>query len=362
MENKSAWIFKPKEDFLFLFSIPLISLFFLFSNNILLLQINGILLTTMNLFLSGGHGLGPILYFAFNRAEQERIKKFNKAVNIFLILSMSLPVIIMICSIYFYAIGDHKTKGILFLIMGFFYLIWNTYHFTQQQFGILAILKSKINIYTKYQRWFDLLICHLFLSIIPMLIWYSIGIRFEALSLFDIPTKKLTNILPNSEFIFSTLYLIFFAFVIYTIFKKKFSLPIHLQYFSILIQSVGMMIHPIFFTLVIFGSTHRLQEIYFVAKIADKDLNISFKKILKYLILISLTMYFIFESQAFQNNKVSNFGSYRGMENLSLLWYAFFSIGNGLLIGINFGHFYIDSYIYKNRSWKSTSLVTQGAL
>lgn len=269
---------------------------------------------------------------------------------------MTLPVITMICSIYFYAIGDHKTKGILFLIMGLFYLIWNTYHFTQQQYGILAILKSKINAYTKYQRWFDLAICHLFLTVIPMLIWYSIGIRFESLSLFNLYQKKFTPTLPNSESMYYVLYLIFFAFVIYSILKKKFSLPVHLQYFSVFIQSIGMMIHPIFFTLVVFGSTHRLQEIYFVAKIANHDMNVSFKKILKYLILISIIMYFLFASQGFQSHKISNYGSYTGMQDLSLLWYTFFALGNGIILSINFGHFFIDSYIYKNRNWKSTSI------
>lgn len=83
MNNNSVWIFKPKEDFLFIFSIPLISLFLLFTNNAFILQISGVLLIAMHLFLSGGHGLGPILYYALNRSEQERIKKLNKYVNIF---------------------------------------------------------------------------------------------------------------------------------------------------------------------------------------------------------------------------------------------------------------------------------------
>ncbi len=351
--KKQGWLHSPMVDFLFIFSIPFI-LTILFKFNFSQDGYKKLIIFSF-IFLSTGHNLAPIIFYFFNKQERVRIDKICHNFKSWLILSFAMPVIIMWFSFYFYVAGNEYLKILMFSLMGCIYFLWNLFHFAKQQFGILCIfnfLSASGSASCKYERKIQFTYCFILLGVIPALIWTSepsIFYAFLALFSGDFKINIFESYFAKSYFYF-VYAVIFFLIIIFTIFYKK-SLPVFMQYLSILIQSVGIVTLPFFFALVV-ATTHWFQEIYLISHLMKEQGKKSLILKILMFIMVSIIGYYIIRRLNITNNYVRKYGEYSGMVNISYSEYLLYATLSGVLMGLNFAHFCTDRFVFKNRNWK----------
>lgn len=352
MSSLNKWLYTPTSDFLGLFLIPILSISLFFFKDLTTDANLNFGLAIINFVLSGGHNLGPTLYYLFSKQERLRIYQYQSKINYFIFFAFITPIVLISISYFFYRNDNQQMKVKLLATYGLLYLFWNTFHFIKQQLGILILFKSKNHAYENYGKNVDKLFVYFALGFIPVLAWYDFGIRFISLELiFNLP-RKISLLSETSK---NSLSLVLIAVTILIVLihakRKILSVPIFLSYLSILIQSLGILYMPLFYTLIIYSAAHWTQEIYLLGRYTQKDFKISLVTSTLFLILTSFLAYFLLSMKFWGENKIEVFGRISGFSNLSPMQYFAATVIVGTILGVNFVHFALDRYIHKRRLW-----------
>jgi len=331
--------------FLCIFAIPIFSVIILF-NKQLALGLFDPLFFLIYFLLAGAHNWGPVFYYLTSSREKARVRQLQPHIGRYLILIMLVPILGYLISAIYYEQNLPNMKLLIFSIFAFVYLVWNTFHFTAQQKGILKLLKR--NGQDKWDKYFDIATCHILLTIMPVAVWFSIGYRISFLDInkelqeaINIYSKQ---ILSSFNFIYLSIFIILFIYISY----RRFHYLIVFQYISILIQSLGIYLVPSFFTLIIYSATHWLQENYFISVYTQNEFRKY--KLLSFVFaaVLSISFYYLY-FHLLVENRVTVFGEVTGMSGMSFIDYIFFALVNSFLLAVNYLHFYLDGFLHRKK-------------
>lgn len=361
MKSK-GWIYNPPVDLAFIFFgvITMTTLITLQSRAFEQLVTIGIVALALRIIYSPSHFVAPILLLIFNKTERLRI--LSRSPNYYKVcLGIIATNLILFGSATFLYAQQLQFEHVYIpiAIIGGAYYIWNGWHFATQQFGIIQIYRSISNL-KHPNRKLEFIFCILILFVLPIPFIFAAGLRDH---FFTYHFGKFVWSWESQ--IFSGIIALIIAYLVFQIFriKRLINIQIALSYLQIILLGAFICISPGVLSLLVFSLSHWIQEIFLVSLIHSRSqenskLSKSFFPILLNfvsLIFSGLVVAIIFHKMPiFSENKVTVFGQFQGMFELSPLGFSFAALMSALFMSIAFIHFYTDKLIYAGRKWNTS--------
>jgi hypothetical protein len=315
--------------------------------------------------LWGGHILSPVVVSWANRDLRAHMLKNTRKFIL-------LPLALLLGSVILGVLGDlSQWPGIsrevtvhlnprLFLF--YVFLLWNTWHFAAQHFGVLSIYRRSAGQVSNRDRWLDRAFCVTMTCVLTPLAWYSQS-RSDLLAnlLSYLPSPSMLSGLATA--IIATSAILTVSHLTVEAAKSNSSLPRVGYILSIGIQPIfGSISHPIYH-MAVFSICHWLIEFALASKILHGQraarhpatprlplLKSGFAIGVLLFVLMSVGMFVLFHSRTFHAIVGIVPASGYGQDSLFSYKIGVFQLAFGALSGAYFGvsfvHFLYDRYLY----------------
>lgn len=262
------WLVGPAQDIIFNFAalwlIPLT--FILNANYPAHIYSFYIIISTP---LISAHGNAPFFLLMLSpqvrrTVAEQRPRYLGEALVIFLI-----PLLLGITS----AILLQKNPGskafyLPITAMCLVYHLWNQYHYSMQNFGIMKIYRRMLGLQSAESDKFDLYLTLGLTFFVQMLVWSLSNIRIDFYTFFFRPPTP-PPMIRESCLAIATI--CFLTCVVRAYLRRELSLPIILGYLNVCGLTIVICYAPLVFTLLANGAVHWLQAIFLTAYQLHED-------------------------------------------------------------------------------------------
>ncbi len=293
--------------------------------------------------LWGGHILSPMLC-AWSTPKLRSHLRENK----FNLITIPLVILASSCALGVFSINASQPPNPWFqakweitgigYLMGLTFLVWNTWHFASQHYGVLSIYRIRAKQFESFDKRFDRFFCLFMTGVLLPISWYTQSARLDMLFEY-LPTPKPMGRLAITVIVISVILL---AYAL----KKEWGRSTRSVPKLIYLTSIG--VQPIFGTIsyplyhfAIFSMAHWIVAIALAARIQSNKYNQKFAVHAAFFLCLSIPMYFLFRSTYFVNWLLDVFAVNVTINVTGLLI--------GFAYGITFVHFIYDRYIYSFR-------------
>ena len=323
--------------------------------------------------LWGGHILSPLVVSWANRELRAHMPRAKWKFII-------VPLCLLLASITLGMLGDlsqwrsippEVTRHVNPRLLLFYtFLLWNTWHFASQHFGVLSIYRRSAGRSSHRERRWDRTFCVAMTCVLTPLAWYAQDreeIFAQLFSYLPDPTA-----LPRlSIAIIVTAVVVTMSYLIVEILNPKSSLPRGLYVVSIGIQPIFATISYPIYHVAVFSICHWLTALGLASKILRSEVTqvaAAERQVLPWLAatprrgfamgilvfaLISVGMFLLFHSKTFHDMVGIVAASGHGQESLFAyktgVFQVAFGVVSGAYFGISFVHFMYDRYVYAFR-------------
>lgn len=253
-------------------------------------------------------------------------------------------------------LGAQFVKSELWLTLGSLYLLWNTWHFSAQNFGVLSLYRGVSNQNSILDRKVDKYFCLFMGCVLQPIIWLCIEARWGPIIKL-LPRWSHWDVVINISLGVAVATCI--SYIIYELKKANRSYQKIGYALSISIQSFAGVWGYYPFHFLAYSVPHWLVEIGITGTIQANDVATSkkFKKYSKIAVYFGVLMALIFLLEPFTEDDglVLNWWETLTTTNLSdskiVADFSLATIISILILPRSFIHFYISRQIYKSTRW-----------
>ena len=306
--------------------------------------------------IGGLHSFFPLLAAVSSTAFIERLRPQKQKILLYSVFIVGVSFAMGI-------LGSQLAQPEFWILLGYGYLVWNTWHFAAQNFGVMCLYRAKSEQSRPLEVKIDKFYCLIMGCLIQPIIWFCIEARwglFLRLKNEDFPAQFVTQVTLG----FATLLTL--AFVIWEAQKKQRSWPKILFAFSLLLQPFAGVMAYYPFHFLIYSIPHWMVEIGITGTIQAnnaKKQNTGFKAALSiagFLLTTALLIYWL-EPTGYADPAIFTWWdelAWRDIGNTESLYLQLTlpTLVTLLLIPRSFLHFYLSRQIYKSTSWTLLNL------
>lgn len=302
------------------------------------------------ILLVGGHILAPVWLILTNSEVRQSTRAKFGSLWIIAALLFVAPLALYLLSYWLRSAGDTQQLWLLpVAVTSAAYFIYNGWHFSQQNFGILQIYKRK-NGSPILSRKFDFYLC-LFAEFLGVgLVWFEYGLRS---SFFSSYFGSMPNLGIGKWMLLGAMALLGTRLTVAVLRGEKLPLPVGLAYLHVFICPILILLNPILFAIIPRSASHWMQEIVLTSRIDQLTRKQNTARLwinMAVLIAISISYAVLHLSLRFEIPKIDVFGSIFFPTSSSHDEFLFSCLFYGSWMGANFLHFYLDRLIYKGHT------------
>lgn len=299
--------------------------------------------------VGGFHSFMPLLAVFSSESFVEKLKPQRREI-------VTMSVIVVGVSMLLGIVGSAFARPEFWLLAGYGYLLWNTWHFAAQNFGVLSLYRSTQGQSAEHDRKFDKYFCLTMGCIIQPLIWFCIEARWGPFIRWIpkwIPTEILTTVTLVAAGLITASYIVWELRKPNRSYQKiAYALSIGIQPFA------GVWAYYPFHFLV-YSIPHWVVEIGITGSIQANDAKKSKQSIfyLKMLglILACLALIYFLEPPGDQDAVIFEWWDQLTQNEITkdsvIVPWTFTTLVSFLAVSRSFLHFYLSRQIYKSTRW-----------
>jgi|GEM_PF-5141593 hypothetical protein len=269
--------------------------------------------------------------------------------------------VLFLVSFAFGVLGSYLARPEFWLALGYGYLLWNTWHFSMQNFGVFSLYRTVQGQNDALDRNIDKYYCQIMGLIIQPIIWLCIETRWGPFLKYvpaGFPAEAITNVTLTVATLLTV------AYIAWELKKKNRSFQKIGYALTIGIQPFAGILAYWPFHFLTYSITHWVVEIGITGTIQTESAKQSklFHSILKiagFFGVCLLLIYFL-ETSGDTDGQIFEYWDRSGFENLGTeSLYASWTLPtlvSMLVLPRSFLHFYLSRQIYKSTRWTISKL------
>lgn len=294
------------------------------------------------LLFSAGHLISPILTISFDSALRKSLFTERKIYILYALIALTIPSYAILLS---YQLGGLELCKQTFLCLGVALLIWDTWHFSAQHFGVLSIYRILSKDFNLKSRITDRIYTVFMVCILLPLSWYANAYDVGLLQTY-LPTLEKPIFLKSLIYLLAVLSLVFIL-----IYENKKLLPHKtkiLYEVFIFIQVVTSVFLPLHFVFILYMTSHWIIEISLISLIQKENLkspHSSFKWVFLSFVFFSILFQVTIGIPDLILNTIGLNVSSKDLsfvESASSLW----GLVPGLFLSVFFLHYISDRFLF----------------
>ncbi|WP_413290447.1 hypothetical protein [Bdellovibrio sp. HCB337] len=299
--------------------------------------------------VGGFHSFMPLLAVFSSESFVEKIKPQRKQI-------VMMSVLIVVVSMLLGVLGSAFARPEFWLLAGYVYLLWNTWHFSAQNFGVLSLYRSAQGQSDVQDRKIDKNFCLIMGCVIQPIIWFCIEARWGPFIRW-IPSWIPTAVLTKATLTLAAL--LTAAYVVWEFRKKNPSYQKIAYALSLGIQPFAGVFAYYPFHFLVYSIPHWVVEIGITGSIQTNDAKKSkqpvfFAKMLG-LILVCLALVYFLEPPGDRDANIFEWWEWLAFNEMStesvLVQWTLPTLISFLAVSRSFLHFYLSRQIYKSTRW-----------
>lgn len=305
------------------------------------------------LLLMGGHHVTPMLLFSADQRVRDLAQKHDAKVfrRIGLIFGAS-TLLFLISSALFWQAGKQTYLSYSpIAIVSLIYLLWNSYHFGAQHFGIMQLYRKHLGISSASSRTFELWMCLFIHGLLATLTWLHFGMRDAFLNFYGVQVH-LTAYFPMTLAIGLGVGLVCSLWRLHA--NGELKTPLVLCYLQCYFVPLSVILYPTYMTYFLVIGLHNLQEIavgsLMFSHLAPEPKQWPRRLILCFtgLIAFSVAYYALrFGLPFLADRQITSFGFIENSKALTASDFFLMCLFFGVNMGFELNHFYVGRLVYK---------------